>query len=161
MNFSRAELVNNHDIVDAVKSGKVNTYATDFAADELLGYPEILVFPHLGASTSESEENCARMAASEVKDFLENGNVRNSVNIPDTFMPRQKNRPRVTVFHQNIPNMLSSILNTVGEKNINNLINNSRGNHAYTIIDLDEPVSDNTKENIFNLDGVIRVQLFD
>ena len=159
LNFSRGGLVDNQAVVEAVESGRINSYITDFAADELLGYENIIVFPHLGASTPESEENCAEMAARELKDFLENGNIKNSVNLPNIRGARTE-RPRITVFHENKPNMLSQISGTVGE-NIDNMTNGSQGDYAYTMLDLDQKVTQDTIDKIKSIEGVIRVRLLD
>ncbi|MFV0400357.1 MAG: 3-phosphoglycerate dehydrogenase family protein [Oscillospiraceae bacterium] len=158
LNFSRAELVDTEDIITAVDEKKVYCYVTDFPTDDLLGHPGILAIPHLGASTPESEDNCAAMAADEIRDFLENGNIRNSVNMPNTQMPRS-GRPRVTVIHNNKPSMIAKITGAVGE-NINNLANNSRGDYAYSILDLDTMISDSALKALQDIDGVIRVSVF-
>lgn len=158
LNFSRGGLVDNSAVIEAIESGKMNSYVTDFAADELLGYENILVMPHLGASTPESEENCAEMAARELKDFLENGNIQNSVNLPD-IRAAKGTGSRITLFHMNKPNMLAQISGAVG-KNISNLINSSKGDYAYTMLDLDNGVTDNDLvEKLQKIDGVIRVRL--
>lgn len=155
LNFSRAELVNNADIIEAVSEKKVYVYVTDFPQDELLGHNGILVMPHLGASTPESEENCARMAADQLKNFLEHGNIRNSVNLPSLELP-YRGLPRIAVIHENKPNMIANITGALGE-NINNLTNNSRGEYAYTMLDLDKSVSESISMSLTQIPGIIRV----
>lgn len=140
LNFSRGELVADGDVKAAVASGQLRAYVTDFPNEALLGQPHILTIPHLGASTPESEDNCAVMAAREVRDYLLHGTIRNSVNLPDVdLMPTQK--PRLTVIHENIPNVLGSLTSTVAAQkiNISDMTNRSRGDVAYTVLDLDSP----------------------
>ncbi len=137
LNFARGDLVNNDDIKAALESGKVAAYVTDFPSEELLEVNGIIAIPHLGASTPEAEENCAIMAVRELSDYLENGNITNSVNLPEAFMPRS-GEARVCVIHKNVPNILSRITTAVAEGNVNieNMINKSRGDYAYTMIDV-------------------------
>ena len=118
LNFARGDLVNTADILEAINNGKIAAYATDFGNDELLGAPGVLVLPHLGASTPESEDNCAVMAVDEICDFLENGNITHSVNMPAVSVPRS-GRSRITIIHKNVPNVISKITATVAEENIN------------------------------------------
>lgn len=155
LNFSRAELVETADIIAAVEEKQVYCYITDFPTDELLGHNGIIVLPHLGASTPESEENCAVMAASQLRDFLETGNIKNSVNLPDVQVERD-GLARITVFHMNKPQMISQIAGAVG-CNINNLTNKSKGEYAYSLFDLDCGVNDAIVGNLKKIDGVIRV----
>lgn len=159
LNYSRADLCNSADIVTAIESGKVATYVTDFATDELLGVDGVIAMPHLGASTPESEDNCARMAADEVKDYLENGNITNSVNFPAAKMARTGD-VRYCVLHKNIPAVLQSVLAFVSQQgaNVENMENKSRKDYAYTIIDVTGATSDLT-QNIKSVDGVIRVRV--
>ncbi len=156
LNFSRAELVVNSDIIAAVDEKQVYCYVTDFPNDELLGHYGIIALPHLGASTPESEDNCAEMAASQLKEFLETGNIKNSVNMPEIDVPRSS-FPRITVLHRNIPNMISQITAAIGE-NINNFTNNSRGDYAYSLIDIDGVVTQDILDKLKAISGVIRIQ---
>lgn len=159
INLSRGELCVNADIIAAVKSGKINSYITDFAAPELLGVDGITVIPHLGASTEEAEDNCAVMAARELVDFIENGNIVNSVNFPNCSAPMSE-KCRVTVIHRNVKNVLNSITDAVSKAGINmeNFISQSRGDYAYTIIDTDAAVTDDVLTAISACDNVIKVR---
>ena len=143
MNFARGDLVKNEDLLEALNNSKVAAYATDFASDELIGAPGVIILPHLGASTPESEDNCAVMAVAEIRDFLENGNITHSVNMPDVAVPRT-GRTRITIIHKNVPNVISKITTTVADENINidNMVNKSRGEYAYTMLDTDTDVSE-------------------
>ena len=156
LNFSRGELVDTADILAALDDKQVYCYVTDFPNDEVLGHSGVIALPHLGASTPESEDNCAEMAAVQLKEFLENGNIRNSVNMPEIYVERTA-KPRITVMHINKPYMISQITGAVG-KNINNLLNNSKGDYAYMLIDLDEEVSPDVLSKLSAIDGVIRVR---
>ena len=159
LNYSRADLCNSADVIAALESGKVASYVTDFATDELLGVDGVVAMPHLGASTPESEDNCAKMAADEIKDYLENGNITNSVNFPAAKMART-GEVRYCVLHKNIPAVLQSILAFVSEQgaNVENMENKSRKDYAYTIIDVTGATKDLTA-NIKGVDGVIRVRV--
>ncbi|MEE0858131.1 MAG: 3-phosphoglycerate dehydrogenase family protein [Acutalibacteraceae bacterium] len=159
LNYSRADLCNSADVLAGIESGKVSAYVTDFATDDLLGADGVIVMPHLGASTPESEDNCARMAADEIKDYLENGNITNSVNFPSAKMARTGD-VRYCVLHKNIPAVLQSVLSFVSEQgaNVENMENKSRKDYAYTIIDVTGATSDLT-ESIKGVDGVIRVRV--
>ena len=155
MNF-----VNTADILEALNNSKVAAYATDFGCDELIGAPGVLVMPHLGASTPESEDNCAVMAVDEIRDYLENGNITHSVNLPAVSVPRT-GRSRITIIHKNVPNVISKITTTVAEENINidNMVNKSRGEYAYTMLDTDADVSEEAIAAISALDEAIRVRV--
>ena len=159
INLSRGELCNNADIVEAVKSGKISAYVTDFAAPELIGVDGITVMPHLGASPEEAEDNCAVMAARELVDFIENGNIRNSVNFPACSGPRT-GKSRVTVIHRNVKNVFKSITDVISAdgKNIENFVSQARGDYAYTIIDFDVDVDDKLLKAIAACDNVIRTR---
>lgn len=159
LNYSRADLCNSADILAAIESGKVSSYVTDFATDDLLGVDGVIAMPHLGASTPESEDNCAKMAADEIKDYLENGNITNSVNFPAAKMART-GEVRYCVLHKNIPAVLQSILSFVSEQgaNVENMENKSRKDYAYTIIDVTGATKDLTA-NIKGVEGVIRVRV--
>lgn len=158
VNLSRADLVNAADLKEALASGKVGGYVTDFPTEETVGVPGIVCIPHLGASTEESEDHCAVMAAKEVLDFLENGNIRNSVNYPALSMPRSGVQ-RLCICHRNIPNMLSGITAAVSGEGINieNLSNGSRGEYAYTMLDLGAPVAEKIIAALRATDGILRV----
>ncbi len=159
LNFSRAELVNTADILKALESGKVSNYVTDFATDELLDAKNVIAMPHLGASTPESEDNCAKMACDEIKDYLENGNITNSVNFPNVCMDKTGDT-RFCVLHTNSPNILSSLLSVISENssNIENMENKSKKDNAYTIID-----ASNAKKEIVDqlkeIPGVLNVRV--
>lgn len=160
MNFARGDLVNTADILEALNNSKVAAYATDFGCEELIGAPGVLVLPHLGASTPESEDNCAVMAVDEVRDYLENGNITHSVNLPAVSVPRT-GRSRITIIHKNVPNVISKITSTVAGENINidNMVNKSRGEYAYTMLDTDADVSEEAIAAISALDEAIRVRV--
>lgn len=161
LNFARGELVNSDAIKAALESGKVASYVTDFPSDELLDVNGVISIPHLGASTPEAEENCAVMAVKELSDYLENGNISNSVNLPEAFMPRSAEM-RICVIHKNVPTILSQITAAVSESNANieNMLNKSRGDYAYTMLDV-EPVD---QQKIYDTikaigDDVIRIRV--
>lgn len=159
VNLSRGELCVNADIISAVKSGKIHSYITDFAAPELLNVQGITVIPHLGASTEEAEDNCAVMAAQELVDFIENGNIKNSVNFPACSAPRAGKR-RITVIHRNVKFVLNSITDIVSGAGINieNFVSQSRGDYAYTILDIDSEADDKLLTKISACDNVIKVR---
>ena len=159
LNYSRADLCNSEDVLAAIESGKVSTYVTDFATDNLLGVDGVIAMPHLGASTPESEDNCARMAADEIKDYLENGNITHSVNFPAAKMARTGD-VRYCVLHKNVPAVLQSVLSFVSQQgaNVENMENKSRKDYAYTIIDVTGASADLT-DSIKGVDGVIRVRV--
>ena len=156
LNYARGELVNHEDLVEALKSGKVKGYATDFPTKEELNLPNVLGTPHLGASTIEAEDNCAAMAASEMKEFLINGNVQNSVNFPNVTIQRSSGA-RVTVLHKNRVGMLEEITNKIADfkLNIEGLANKGRGEIAYTILDFSSEVPTNIEEKIKEIPDVI------
>ena len=160
LNFARAGLVKSDDMIAALADGKVASYVTDFPTDEMLDVDGVIAIPHLGASTPESEDNCADMAAKQLVDYIENGNITNSVNMPEISMPRSGNH-RVCVIHKNIPNMLTAITGIVAENNVNieNMLNKSRGDYAYTMIDVNVDDVDTVEQKISAVDGVIRVRV--
>lgn len=160
LNFARGGLVNNDDIKAALESGKVAAYVTDFPSDDVLGVDGVIAIPHLGASTPESEDNCASMAAKELIDYIENGNIVNSVNLPEITMPRS-GKNRVCVIHKNIPTMLTAITGIFAGDNVNieNLLNKSRGDYAYTMLDVDDADVSSVAEKIEAIEGVIRVRV--
>jgi len=143
LNFARGGLVNSADIIAAIESGKVAKYITDFPDADMINKENIIAIPHLGASTPESEDNCAVMAANELIDFLENGNIVNSVNMPKCVMERSTD-VRICIVHKNIPNMIGQISKYFADKNVNieNMINKSRGEYAYTIVDVDHEMNE-------------------
>ena len=161
LNFARGDLVNNTDLLNALSDGKVAAYATDFPNDALLGVENVLAIPHLGASTPESEDNCACMAADEIKDYLENGNIKNSVNLPNVSMPRENGANRVCIIHQNIPNMISTLTGVLANigVNIENMQSKSKKEYAYTILDVTGNVNDDTVKAINDNDGIIFVRV--
>ncbi len=160
LNFARAALVNDTDIVGALESGKVAAYVVDFPTDEVLGVEGVIAIPHLGASTPESEDNCATMAARQLIDFLENGNICNSVNLPDAEMP-YSDLPRVCVIHRNIPNMLTQISGLFAKANINieNMQNRSKKDYAYTMLDVVSEQFDDVVKELEAVEGIIRVRV--
>lgn len=160
LNFARGGLVDNAAIKAALESGKVAAYVTDFPSDDILDVDGVIAIPHLGASTPESEDNCAGMAAKELIDYIENGNIVNSVNLPEITMPRSGEN-RVCVIHRNIPNMLTAITGIFAEDNVNieNLLNKSRGDYAYTMLDIDKADVSSVSDKINAIDGVIRVRV--
>lgn len=161
LNFAREVLVNQEDIVDALVSEKVRCYVTDFPTKEIVGVRGAIVIPHLGASTEESEDNCAKMAAAEVKDFLENGNITHSVNFPDCDMGAKGEGERITILHKNIPNMIGQFTALLAEKNMNIevMTNKSRKEYAYTMLDVDGTVSEDVEAQLAAVEGVLKVRV--
>ena len=159
VNFARGALVNEADMLSALSVGKVARYVTDFASAALAASPSVVALPHLGASTPESEEKSAVMAAQELADYLLNGNLRNSVNLPNVSLDRS-GACRLSIIHRNVPKMLTSFLDLIGRKNINveNMINKSKGEIGYTIIDVSEHVGEDVVGQIGNMDTVLRVR---
>ncbi len=160
LNLARGGLVNNADMAAALEEGKVAKYVTDFPDAEVLAMKNALCIPHLGASTPESEDNCAVMAVDQMKEYLEHGNIVNSVNFPNTEMARS-GKNRICIIHKNIPAVLSSISGTIAEDgiNISNMTNRSKGDFAYTIVDCDSDVSEDNVKDISNIEGVLRVRV--
>ena len=160
LNFARAALVDDEALKAALESGKVASYVTDFPTDEVLGVDGVIAIPHLGASTPESEDNCAVMAAKELIDYIENGNIVNSVNLPEITMPRSGEH-RICVIHKNIHNMLTAITKIVADDNVNieNLLNKSRGDYAYTMLDIGTADTDMVANEIAGIEGVIKVRV--
>lgn len=160
LNFARGELVNNEDMKKAIADKIVDTYVTDFPSDDVIGVENIITIPHLGASTPEAEDNCAVMAAEEMQDFLENGNIRNSVNYPSCYLPKT-DKIRICVAHSNKPKIVGSLASSLGENkiNIDNMVNKSKGNYAYTMIDVDNSISESVKSSLENIDGIISVRI--
>ena len=161
LNFARDLLVDEEALIDALESGKVKKYVTDFANPIVAGREGILVTPHLGASTEESEENCAVMAVKELRDFPENGNIKNSVNFPNCDMGSCVTVGRIAITHKNIPNMISQFTKILGGEGINiaDMTNKSKGGYAYTLIDLESAVSKEALDELKAVDGVAKVRV--
>lgn len=159
INLARGELINSEAVVKAIADGKVAKYVTDFADDVVLGVENVIVLPHLGASTPESEDNCAVMAADELMDYIENGNIRNSVNYPNATMAA--NGTKVCVLHKNIPAVIAKITSAVADAglNIDNMVNASKKDYAYTMLDVAGDVTDAVAEKISVVDGIIKVRI--
>jgi D-3-phosphoglycerate dehydrogenase / 2-oxoglutarate reductase len=160
VNFAREEIVDTVDLLAALESGKLGGYTADFPTPELIGKDKVLLMPHIGASTREAEENCAIMAADQIKDFLENGNIKNSVNFPPTAMARSGGY-RITFSNRNVPKVLSNVLAILSESNNNviDLVNKSRDNVAYNILDVEDKPSEEAVTKIKATEGVIRVRV--
>jgi len=161
INLSRADLVNAAELKAALAEGKVSKYVTDFPTEEVVGgVPGVVAIPHLGASTEESEDNCAVMAARELDEYLKNGNIKNSVNYPNVDMPRSATA-RICVLHANVPAILTKITAVVAEEglNIENMTNKSKGDNAYTILDVSSKPSNKVASHIASLDGIYRVRV--
>lgn len=161
LNFSRGGLVNEAHLAAAIEEKKVACYVTDFPSEAVLSMENVIAIPHLGASTPESEDNCAEMAACELVEYLENGNITNSVNFPACSMAREGSG-RVTILHKNIPNMLSQFSSLMAEKHLNilNMMNKNKGENAYTIMDIDGTVEVEIENKIKEIDGVLGVRVF-
>jgi D-3-phosphoglycerate dehydrogenase len=159
LNFSRDGVVNDAAVVDAINDGRVYAYVCDFPSNLLKDHPRVVTLPHLGASTQQAEENCAVMVAEEVRDYLENGNVRNSVNFPEMFMARNGGF-RVCIVNENVPNMLGQISTCMADAGLNilDMLNKSRGEIAYTLVDVDAAMSAQCLEQLAAIDGVLNVR---
>ena len=160
INLSRADLVNAADMKAALASGKVAAYVTDFPTEDIVGTPGAVTIPHLGASTAESEDNCAIMAAVELDNYLRYGNIKNSVNFPNLEMPMSAEK-RVCVLHANVPAIISQITSTLSEVgvNIENMTNKSKGDNAYTVLDITGSVSDAVVDKLSAIEGIFRVRV--
>lgn len=161
LNFSRAELANFDDMEKALEDGKVAAYVTDFPNERVLAMKNVVAIPHLAASTPESEDNCAVMAVKEIKEYLLNGNIKNSVNFPNVSSERSTGS-RICVIHKNIPNMLKAVSEILGEHslNIENMTSKSRGDYAYVIVDLSDTINgDEISEQLYAIDGIIKVRV--
>lgn len=161
INFARAGLVNNDDLCKALASGKVASYVTDFPEAELLGVKGVVPIPHLGASTAESEENCAVMAVEQIKDFLENGNIVNSVNFPTCIVGKNERAKRIIIANKNVPNMIGEITSLLAKHSINiyDMLNKSKGDIAYNIIDVDGEVGEVLIAELEAIAGIIMVRI--
>lgn len=157
LNLARGDLINEDDVIEALRSQKISYYVTDFGSSKLAKEENVLCLPHLGASTPESEENCAKLAVKELMDYLLNGNISNSVNLPSIVEPRTTS-VRICIIHRNVPNMLAKLTTVIGESGINieNMYNKAKGDYAYTVIDTESHVE---KEAFDHVDNVIRVRI--
>ena len=160
LNFARSGIVDEAAITEALNSGKVGAYICDFPSSTLKDHPKVVALPHLGASTGEAEENCAIMVADTLRDFLENGNVRNSVNFPEAVLPRTAGATRIAIANENVPNMVGQISTALAtdKLNIADLLNKSRGDLAYTLIDIDGAVPEQTIKRLRDIEGVLTVR---
>jgi D-3-phosphoglycerate dehydrogenase len=159
INFARGGVVDNEAALAALDSGQLHAYVCDFPTAELIAHPKVVAMPHLGASTTEAEENCAIMVAENIRDYLENGNVKNSVNFPEAVMPRA-DAYRISIANANVPNMVGQISTCLAKAglNIEDLLNKSLGDLAYTIVDLDGPVPDETVDTLRRIEGVLALR---
>ncbi len=159
LNFARGGLVNNEDLKEAIEQGIVSAYVTDFPDEDLIKTEHVIPVPHLGASTPESEENCAVMAVNQLRDFLEFGNIKNSVNFPECVLP-VSGKNRIIIANRNVPNMIGQITPVLAKNNINiaDMLNKSRGDYAYNIIDIDSDLNGNVIGDIKAIDGVVMVR---
>lgn len=160
LNFSRDVLVKSEAVIPALENGKVKRYVTDFATSEIVKAPNTIVIPHLGASTAEAEDNCAVMAAKEIRDYLENGNIHNSVNYPNCEMGARE-KVRITILHKNMVNMIGQFTAILTKEHVNiaNMLNKSRGEYAYTMIDVDSDVTAEIEQELGAVEGVCRVRI--
>ena len=159
LNFARDLLVDEEAVIAAIEEGKVHRYVSDFPNETTVGKKGVIITPHLGASTVESEDNCAVMAVKEIKNFLENGNIRNSVNYPNCDLGLCSAEARVAIYHRNVKKMISRFADILSDNNIKNMSNTSKGDYAYTLLDLDSPVSAEIVEQIRETEGVIKVRV--
>ena len=162
INLARGEIVEDEAMLSALDTGKVAAYVTDFPNNKLVRAPHVVAMPHLGASTPESEQNCAAMAVDELKDYLENGNIKNSVNFPNVHMDRSGVQ-RLCIVNRNVPAMLANITTLLAKDHVNveNMTNKSRGDYAYTMVDLGAKVDEKVIQDVMSLDGVIRVRVIE
>jgi D-3-phosphoglycerate dehydrogenase len=161
LNFARAAIVDTQAVLAALDAGRLHAYVCDFPSRVLKDHAKVITLPHLGASTGEAEENCAVMVAEQVRDFLENGNIRNSVNYPEAVLPRVPNTTRLAIANSNVPNMVGQISTCLAARGINiaDLLNKSRGEFAYTLIDADGAVGEDLLANIRAIDGVLSARI--
>jgi len=159
INMSRDGIVDEEELIKSLDNGKVKYYVTDFPIDEKKNHERVIALPHLGASTSEAEDNCALMIAKQVKEYLENGNIINSVNFPDAKMPRA-GQERLAITHRNVPNMVRQITKAIAEEeaNIVDMLNKSKGEFAYTLIDIEEKIPNSVIDNIKKVEGILKVR---
>lgn len=161
LNYARNVLVDEEAVVDALVSGHVKNYVTDFPTPIVAGVKGAIITPHLGASTEESEDNCAKMAVAEVRNYLENGNIQHSVNYPDCDMGVKGENTRITLLHHNVPNMIGQFTKILADDNMNiaDMTNKSKGEYAYTMIDIDSDVTDSVIEDLTKVNDVLRVRV--
>jgi D-3-phosphoglycerate dehydrogenase / 2-oxoglutarate reductase len=161
LNFARAAIVDDTAVVAALDAGRLHAYVCDFPNNILKDHPKIVTLPHLGASTGEAEENCAVMVADQVRDFLENGNIRNSVNYPEAVLPRAPNTTRLAIANSNVPNMVGQISTCLAGARINiaELLNKSRGEYAYTLVDAEGTIGDDLLGNIRSIQGILSARI--
>ena len=161
LNFARDLLANEKDVLEGLEAGKIRKYVSDFPNTTTAGHPGCIVIPHLGASTEESEDNCAKMAVDELMDYLANGNIKHSVNYPNCDMGVCATAGRIAILHKNIANMITQFTGALGEAGINitDLTNKSRGEYAYTLMDIESAADDNIIQKLKNIDGVFRVRV--
>jgi D-3-phosphoglycerate dehydrogenase len=159
LNFARDAIVDEHAIVAALRSHRLKAYLCDFPSAALIGEPGVVALPHLGASTEEAEENCAVMVVDQLREFLEHGSIGNAVNFPSVEMPRESPW-RIAIANANVPNMLGQISTTLGNArlNIHDMVNKSRGEMAYTLVDVDSPIDDRVVRALAAIDGVLSVR---
>ncbi len=158
LNYARASIVDTPSLKAALEDGTISKYVTDFPNDEIIGFPNVIMTPHLGASTDEAEDNCAVMAVEELMDYVENGNITNSVNFPICNMGVCPTASRLAIFHKNVPTTIAQITNTIAELNINNMMSKSRGQYAYTLLDLDSPADDIIVQHLKEIKGIVRIR---
>jgi D-3-phosphoglycerate dehydrogenase len=160
MNFARNGIVDDEAVLEAIQTGKVYAYVTDFPSNLLKGKDRVIALPHLGASTQEAEDNCATMVVREVMDYLENGNITHSVNFPDVQMPRAEGTYRLAVANQNVPNMLGQISTDLANAGLNiiDMLNKSQGDVAYTLVDVDQAIPEQLVDTLKAIDGVLMVR---
>src|SRR6185369_314563 len=161
LRFARSGIVDEAAVLDALGSGKLNSYICDFPTAQLKDHPKVVALPHLGASTGEAEENCAVMVADTLRDFLEQGNIRNSVNFPEALLPRTSSATRLSIANENVPNMVGQISTALASANLNiaDLLNKSRGELAYTLIDIDGSVPEAVLGKMRQIEGVLAVRV--
>ena len=163
LNFARGGIVDEDAVLAALDEGHLHAYICDFPSSKLKAHDKVVALPHLGASTGEAEENCAIMVARQVRDFLENGNVTNSVNFPESVLPRVENEPRLCIANANVPNMVGQITTALAKHDLNiaDMLNKSRGNVAYTMVDVDSDIPESVAEELRAIKGVLSVRLLD
>lgn len=161
LNFARASIVDENAVIAALDSGRLQSYVCDFPSRTLVDHPRVVTLPHLGASTGEAEENCAVMVVEQLRDFLENGNIRNSVNFPESIMPRVAQTTRLAIANRNVPNMVGQISTSLAAEGINiaDLLNKSRGEYAYTLLDTDGTIGETTIAQLRSIAGVLSVRI--
>jgi D-3-phosphoglycerate dehydrogenase len=159
LNFARDLLVDEEAVIEAIEEGRVHRYVSDFPNPVTAGKKGVIITPHLGASTAESEDNCAVMAVKELKNFLENGNIRNSVNYPNCDLGICNAESRIAIYHRNIKKMIAQFADILEDTNIKNMSNTSKGDYAYTLVDLDTPVSESVVEQLREVEGVVKVRV--